>query len=105
LPALPHTLALGRPPLVTALRCGHPKALVALLVEPAARFRALGVDEASPADGATAVSLAIRANRLDVLGQASRGGSQLRPPAFSAPGERHARPWCLCLLAPAWPSS
>ncbi|KAL4858033.1 TPR and ankyrin repeat-containing protein 1 [Chlorella vulgaris] len=59
------------PPLVTALQAGHSKELVSLLLEPCVKYRPRGVDEASPTDGATAVGLALRNNRADVLGQAS----------------------------------
>ncbi|PSC71609.1 TPR and ankyrin repeat-containing 1-like isoform A [Micractinium conductrix] len=61
------------PPLVTALRQGHPAELVSLLVDPVVRRRThkdplkAGVDEASPTDGATAIGVAIQVNRADVL--------------------------------------
>ncbi|KAL4457799.1 hypothetical protein ABPG75_012664 [Micractinium tetrahymenae] len=61
------------PPLVTALRQGHPTPLIQLLADPIVRRRThkdplkSGVDEASPSDGATAIQLAILNNRPDVL--------------------------------------
>lgn len=69
-PCLP-VLWICRPPLVTALQAGHSKELVSLLLDPCVKYRPRGVDEASPTDGATAVCLALRNNRADVLGQAS----------------------------------
>lgn len=70
------------PPLVTALRKGHSFEVISLLVDPVVNRRTdkdplkAGVDQASPTDGATAISLAIQAGRMDVLREILRHSSR-----------------------------